>query len=256
MLKDQVNKLKFTGEKCVFPSGDCTLIHTSKHHFVPADSQHFTMLEIQTTENWHKIMRPTEIPRRTAAMFGPPSFKSDGHSFYCPRLAAISHASVSPLLHCRLCYLSSLLFAEAWLRVIKKPKHFEILGTNLKEDFESVQPWKRKEIPDCPLQLISCQAGVWDLITPSKSACINTNIPSGGSNPTALFTLCFTCCLCWGKENCFYICRLTSCIRLPRYQCWSCHIIRRVMISQETDMKTYSFWAAKAWHSNLQRNVN
>lgn len=51
MLKDQVKKLKFTEEKCVFPSGGCTLIHTSKHHSAPADSQNLTVLKIQTAEN-------------------------------------------------------------------------------------------------------------------------------------------------------------------------------------------------------------
>lgn len=125
-----------------------------------------------------------------------------------------------------------------WRSIIKNAKHFEILGTSMKEDLESEQSWNRKEIPPCPLQLTSCQAGVWYLITPIKFACITTNINGEGSDPTTLFTLCLTYCLCWGKENCNYIYWLTSYIRLPRYQHWSYCIISRAMLGQETDRKT------------------
>ena len=147
--------------------------------------------------------------------------------------------------------LSSPLFTGVWRSVIKNAKHFEILGRSMKEDLERVQPWNREEIPACPLQLISCQAGAWDLITPIKFACITTNITGEGSDPTTLFTLCSTYCLCWGKENCNYIYWLTSYTRLPRYQHWSSCIISRVMLGQETDIKPHSFWISKSWHSSL-----
>lgn len=98
-------------------------------------------------------------------------------------------ASVSPLFCYRSCYLLSPLFTGVWRNIIKNAKHFEILGTSMKEDLERVQPWKRKEIPACPLQLTSCQAGAWGLITPIKFACTATTITGGGSDPTTLFTL-------------------------------------------------------------------
>lgn len=49
--KDKINKFKFPEEKYMFSSTDCTLIHTSKHHFVPSESQDFTVLKTQTAEN-------------------------------------------------------------------------------------------------------------------------------------------------------------------------------------------------------------
>lgn len=111
-------------------------------------------------------------------------------------------ASVSPGPHLGSCYLSSPPFTGAWRSAIKNAKHFEMLGRSLKEDLERGQLWIRKEIPACPLQLISCQTGTGDLIASIKFACITHHITGGWSDPTTLFTLCLTYCLCWGKENC------------------------------------------------------
>lgn len=131
-----------------------------------------------------------------------------------------------------------------------------MLGRSLKEDLEREQLWIRKEIPACPLQLISCQTGTGDLIVSIKFACITHHITGGWSDPTTLFTLCLTCCLCWGKENCNYIYRLTSCIRLPGQQHWSSCIISKVMLGEETDWKPHSFWISKSWHRGFQWNLN
>lgn len=111
-------------------------------------------------------------------------------------------ASVSPGPPLGSCYLSSPPFTGAWRSTIKNAKHFEMLGRSLKEDLERRQLWIRKEIPACPLQLISCQTGTGDLITSIKFACITHHITGGWSDPTTLLTLCSTYCLCWGKENC------------------------------------------------------
>lgn len=51
-----------------------------------------------------------------------------------------------------------------------------MLASSLKEDLERRQLWIRKEIPACPLQLISCQTGTGDLIT-------SLNLPA---SPTTL----------------------------------------------------------------------
>lgn len=242
--KDKINKFKFPEEKYMFSSTDCTLIHTTKHHSVPSESHEFTVLKTQTAENEVQVHLDLQKPQgRAAGILSSPSSKSNGHCLLCPKLAATSWCLSFPTALLQI-VLSSTLFTGVWCSIIKEVKHFEILGKGSEEDLESVQPWNRKEIPACPLQLISCQAGAWDLIVPTKFACITTNITGGGSNPTALFTLCLTYCLCWGKENCNYIYWLT-CMRLPRYQHWSSHIISRVMLGQETDIKNLQLLNSK-----------
>lgn len=184
---------------------------------MPADNQDFSVLKTQAVENeaqahWtHRNLKRGFLG--CSALLSPSRMAT---ASLTPSRLPPPSASVSPLLHCQSCYLSSPLFTGVWRSVIKNAKHFEIPGRSMKEDLERVQPWNRKEIPACPLQLISYQAGAWDLITPIKFACITTNITGGGSDPTTLFTLCLTYCLCWGKENCNCIYWLTSYIKLPR----------------------------------------
>lgn len=146
--------------------------------------------------------RPIKLQEKISGMPISPFSKSNTTFLSHSKQVATSSASVSPGLHLGSCYLSSPPLTGAWRSAIKNAKHFEMLGSSLKEDLERGQLWIRKKIPACPLQLISCQTGTGDLITSIKFACITHHITGGWSDPTTLFTLCPTYCLCWGKENC------------------------------------------------------